>query len=53
MGRGRHVACLVVSSMRIVQKSKIGYIAQRQFTYIINKSVELCFVVAVSDFWPL
>ena len=37
---GRHVACLVVSSMRIVKKSKIGYIAQRQFTYIINKSVE-------------
>ena len=47
---GRHVACLVVSSMRIAKKSELGVYAQLKFTYIVNLSVELCYAVAVSHF---
>ena len=36
--------------MRTAKKSDLGYIAQHIFTYIVNLSVELCYVVAESHF---
>ena len=36
--------------MRTAKKSDLGYIAQHKFTYIVNLSVELCYVVAASHF---
>ena len=36
--------------MRTAKKSELGYIAQHKFTYIVNLSVELCYVVAESHF---
>ena len=44
------VAAMLFRACAVGSASKIGYIAQRQIIYIINKSVELCVVVAVSDF---
>ena len=39
--------------MRTAKKSELGYIAQHIFTYIVNLSVELCYVVAESHFCNL